>query len=211
MSEPLTPLEERVYHFLLDFLSENTFQPSVREIGKRFRIRSTKTVAEILQSIADKGFIERDITRSRGVRILGFSGAGRVQPVPVYERLSPDTPPFSREHCTRFVAVDRAFLPGTEALFVRADQSLKGRGILSGDLLLIDPTARAHEGDVVAVRREQEILVRVLSRRGSALVLLGTEPPHEEIALGPGDDFSIVGVAAGVFRPFTDRQEPVDD
>ena len=38
MAEPLTPTERRVYHYLLDFLSENTYQPSIREIGKRFRI-----------------------------------------------------------------------------------------------------------------------------------------------------------------------------
>ena len=57
MSDPLTPIERKVYHYLLDFLAENTYQPSVREIGRRLRIRSTKTVTEILQSLADKGYV----------------------------------------------------------------------------------------------------------------------------------------------------------
>jgi len=57
MPDPLTPLERKVYHYLIDFLAEHTYQPSVREIGQRFQIRSTKTVAAILQSIADKGYI----------------------------------------------------------------------------------------------------------------------------------------------------------
>ena len=60
MNDPLSPLERRVYHYLLDFLAQNTYQPSVREIGRRFRIKSTKTVAEVLQALADKGFIERE-------------------------------------------------------------------------------------------------------------------------------------------------------
>ena len=60
MPEPLTQIEQRVYHYLLDFLCDNTYQPSVREIGKQFQIKSTKTVSELLQSLADKGYIERD-------------------------------------------------------------------------------------------------------------------------------------------------------
>jgi hypothetical protein len=46
MSDPLTPIERKVYHYLLDFLAENTYQPSVREIGRRLRIKSTKTVTD---------------------------------------------------------------------------------------------------------------------------------------------------------------------
>ena len=60
MTEPLTPLERRVYHYLIDFLAENTYQPSIREIAKKFRIKSTKTVSDLLASLSQKGFIERD-------------------------------------------------------------------------------------------------------------------------------------------------------
>src|SRR5918997_2258637 len=88
MAEPLTPIERRVYHFLLDFLAENTYQPSIREIGKKFRIKSTKTVSDLLQSLSAKGYIERDPSRSRGVRIVGYSGPTRVQTPPYYDRVS---------------------------------------------------------------------------------------------------------------------------
>ncbi len=52
MSEPLTPVERKVYQYLIDFLAENTYQPSIREIGKRFRIKSTKTVSDLLHALA---------------------------------------------------------------------------------------------------------------------------------------------------------------
>ena len=68
MAEPLTQLERRVYHWMIDFLAENTYQPSVRDIAARFRIKSTKTVSDLLHSLANKGYIERDESRSRGVR-----------------------------------------------------------------------------------------------------------------------------------------------
>ncbi|HEY8309864.1 MAG TPA: MarR family transcriptional regulator, partial [Gemmatimonadaceae bacterium] len=71
MPEVLSAIEQKVYHYLLDFLTTHTYQPSVREIGKRFRIKSTKTVSELLHSLERKGYIERDPSRSRGVRLLG--------------------------------------------------------------------------------------------------------------------------------------------
>ena len=52
MPEPLTKIERRILNYLVDYLKENTYQPSIREIGKRFGIKSTKTVSEHLQSLA---------------------------------------------------------------------------------------------------------------------------------------------------------------
>src|SRR5579863_3486387 len=92
MAEPLTPIERKVYHYLIDFLAENTYQPSIREIGKRFRIKSTKTVSDLLQSLAEKGYIERDPSRSRGVRLIGYAVAGRSRPVAVYGKIHAGEP-----------------------------------------------------------------------------------------------------------------------
>src|SRR5512143_90056 len=111
MNDPLTPLERRVYHYLIDYLAEHPYQPSVREIARRFRIRSTKSVAELIESLANKGFVERPDGRSRGVRLIGYSSIGRTQPVPVYERVNADEPYLSDKNRSRFVAMDRAFLP----------------------------------------------------------------------------------------------------
>ena len=60
----------------------------MREIGKRFRIKSTKTVSDLLHSLARKGYIERDPSRSRGVQLLGYQGSRRTQPVPFYGKIA---------------------------------------------------------------------------------------------------------------------------
>ncbi len=52
MAEALTQLEGSVYKYLLDFTAEHTYQPSIRDIGKQFQIKSTKTVSDLLQSLA---------------------------------------------------------------------------------------------------------------------------------------------------------------
>lgn len=201
MHDPLTPIERRVYHYLLDFLAEHTYQPSVREIGRRLRIPSTKTVTEILQRLADKGFVEREHGRSRGVKIVGFSAIGGVQPVPLYARVNPVHPYLAAENRERHVAVDRSLVLTDDTFMLRAtDQEMAARGILQGDLLLVSPSTRANDGDLVVARVGGRVLCRLIGHLG-AVLSLGTGVPGElEVFLGPSDDFAVLGVVTSVIR-----------
>ena len=210
MPESLTAIERRVYHYLLDFLAENTYQPSVREIGRRFHLRSTKTVVDILQSLALKGYIERRAGRSRGVRLLGYSSIGQTQPVPLYASINSAEPVLSDDHRVRFIAMDRSFVPADDAFFLRmADDGMVDRGIQPGDLVLVNPSARAREGEAVAARLGTEVLVRTLSHRGALLALTPAASgyDHSELTLGPGDDFAILGTVATVLRPCREHEK----
>ena len=184
MTQPLTAMERRVYEYLLDFTAENTFQPSIREIGKRFRIKSTKTVSDILQALASKGYIERDASRSRGVRLLGFSGSARSMPVPLYNRLhvgEPATVPDFREG---FLTIDRRFVPSERAFFLRVSgDALSGAGIVDGDYVMVNPEGTPADGDVVA------------ARDGDATTIARHRMGHD----------GVVGTICGVFRPMFDR------
>lgn len=207
MPELLTPIERKVYHYLIDFLTENTYQPSVREIGREFRIKSTKTVSEILQSLANKGYIERDSSRSRGVRLLGYENSIRVQPVPYYGRIAAGEPALLPENRKGFVTVDRRFLPDDQCFVLKIQgNSMIGCGVLDGDYVLISPSQETVDGDMVAVRIGDEATVKTLSRRADRTVLVPANPEEDEIELSPGDDFAIVGKVCGVFRPFQEME-----
>ena len=206
MSEPLTPVERKVYHYLLDFLAENTYQPSIREIGKRFRIKSTKTVSDILGALAAKGYIERDPSRSRGVRLKGFAALGGTQPVPYYGRIHAGEPALLPEHQEGHITMDRRFVPNEQAYFMKIKgDSMIGRGINHGDFVMVNPAAEAQDGDVVAARLGEEATVKTLTHRGDQVVLEPANPEEREIEVKPTDDFAVLGVVSGIFRPFFDR------
>jgi repressor LexA len=207
MAEPLTPIERRVYQYLIDFLAENTYQPSIREIGKRFRIKSTKTVSDLLQSLAEKGYIERDPSRSRGVRIIGFQSVGGTQPVPYYGKIAAGEPATLPEHRVGFVSIDRRFVPSEQTYFLRAKgDSMVGKGILDGDYLLVNPAAQAAEGDIVAARIGEEATVKTLTHRDGTIVLRPENPAESEIVVQPEADLAILGVVCGVFRAYYDEE-----
>lgn len=202
MPEPLTPIERNVYHYLIDFLAENTYQPSVREIGRRFQIKSTKTVADILRSLALKGYVQRQGGRSRGLRLVGYSALGGTQPVPLYSRLNATEPVVDEGNRERFVAMERVFVPTDDAFFVRvADDAMAARGLRAGDLVLVNPAARAHDGEPVVARVGPAVLVRLVEHHGPVVELTAPDAGHMPIRLGPADDFAIVGTVAGVVRP----------
>ena len=206
MAEPLTPIERKVYQYLIDFLTENTYQPSIREIGRKFRIKSTKTVSDLLQSLTQKGFIERDPSRSRGVRILGYSGPMRTQPVPYYGRIHAGEPALLPESREGYITFDRRFVPGEDAFLLRVKgDSMTGRGIVEGDFVMISPSAPAGEGDVIAARLGEEATVKTLTHRDGTIVLQPANPKEREIVVHDSDDFAVLGVVCGIFRPFFDR------
>lgn len=204
MPEQLSAIERKVYDYLLDFLTEHTYQPSVREIGRAFHIKSTKTVSEILQAIARKGYIERDPSRSRGVLLLGYRGTRRAMPVPYYTRFA-DNGALAPEHRAGYITVDRRFLPDEQVFFVKACGSgLADHGVLDGDYLLVDPASSPHEGEIAVSSAGSHPTVGVVGHRGAASVL---EPASASVATASPP---LVGRVCGVFRPFQEREdEPV--
>ena len=209
MPDALTDIERKVYHYLLDFLTANTYQPSVREIGKRFHIKSTKTVSEILQSLANKGHIERDPARSRGVRLLGYSGVQRVLPVAYYGRIHAGEPALLPENRAGFITVDRRFAPSDDVFFLKVTgDSMIGRGIHDGDYVMVDPAATPQENDIIAARLGEDAAVKVLTHHDGTVVLVAANPAERDIVVQPSDDFSVLGKVCGVFRPFYEMDKP---
>lgn len=209
MAEPLTQIERQVYHYLIDFLAQNTYQPSIREIARKFRIKSTKTVSDLLHALEAKGYIERDESRSRGVRILGFQASAFTQPVPYYGSIHAGEPALVPELRKFFITVDRRFVPSDDVFFLKVKgDSMTGRGILDGDYVMVTPAARAKDGDIVAARLKGEATVKTLSHRGANIVLEPANAGERTIEVGPGDDFSVLGVVCGVFRPFYEQEPP---
>ena len=205
MAEQLTKLESSVYHYLLDFTAENTYQPSIRDIGKQFKIKSTKTVSDLLQSLARKGYIERDPARSRGVNLLGFGAAMRTQPVPFYGRIHAGEPALIPEHRQGFITLDRRFIPSDEVFFLKVKgDSMVGRCITEGDFVLVNPRQEPKDNDIVAARLGEEATVKTYRKRNGAVVLEAANPAERDITIQPGTDFGVLGVVSAVFRPSFD-------
>lgn len=163
MSDVLTPVERRIYHYLVDYLKRETYQPSIREIGSKFGIRSTKTVTEHLQSLQKKGYLDRMPSRSRALRILGLNLSPDTYTIPVY-RAAGNGPGDEVE--ARY-DIDRALACSPDCFLVRVSGlRLESFGILDGDMILVQPSAEIRESELAVFDRDGALELEVGQRSG---------------------------------------------
>lgn len=206
MPEALTKIERRILNYLVDYLKDNTYQPSIREIGKRFGIKSTKTVSEHLQSLADKNFIERDASRSRGVKILGMNLSPSVASVPLYGQIAAGVPVLLREDVLEEFEFDRKLVGSADAFLLQVKgDSMTGMGISEDDMVLVEPVDESdlQNGDIVAARVDGDATVKRYFANGGKVVLEPANPAYAPILVHEHNDFTVLGRVSGLYRRFT--------
>ncbi len=201
MANYLTKLENAVYRYLLDYTAQNTYQPSIRDIAKQFDIKSTKTVADILHALAEKGCIERDPARSRGVKLVGFSPVHGALAIPCYNSVSTGDAALTPSNRTGFINLDRRLISSEKVFIFLVDNgSVRSRAILPGDFVLVDPDCEPRTGDVVLCRLGTKPIIRVLQLENSSTTLVSDEVSEPPLILTVGTDFRVLGVVTGSFR-----------
>lgn len=76
MAKGLTQRQADIYSFIVEFLEENQFPPTVREIADQFGIKSTNGVAEHIKALIRKGYLVKAGNKNRALRPVvrdGFS------------------------------------------------------------------------------------------------------------------------------------------
>ncbi len=208
MQDTLSKMERRILDYIVDYLRRNTYQPSIREIGKKFGIKSTKTVSEYLQALADKGYIEREASRSRGVKIVGLQlhDPSNSVSVPLYGRIAAGQPALVRDEVSEEFAVDPRMGGSPDAFFLEVEgDSMQGLGIFEGDLVLVEPVRQEdlQNGDVVAARLGGAGTVKRYFARDGQIVLEPANTDFAPILVHEYDDFTVLGRVSGLFRRFT--------
>jgi repressor LexA len=197
--EPLTEIERKILDFMVQYLRANTYQPSIREIGERFGIKSTKTVSEHLQALAEKGCLERDPSRSRGVKILGVDLSADTVAVPCYGGLG-DAESQSAE---TYVALDRQLGGVSGSFLVRAAAGdLALLGVTEGDLLLIAPATLddVDDGAVIVAEVGDASTFHRLARNGRGLQLEALQPGGGTTLVEDAEELRILGRVTGFYR-----------
>ncbi|PKO70915.1 MAG: hypothetical protein CVU20_09265 [Betaproteobacteria bacterium HGW-Betaproteobacteria-14] len=85
--------------------------------------------------------------------------------------------------------------------FVRVKgQSMTGAGISDGDLLVVDRSLEAGDGDIVVAVVDGELTIKRLSRRGSHVRLLAEHPGFAPIEFKDGQELTVWGVVTSIVR-----------
>lgn len=195
----LSEIEHKILDFMVQYLRANTYQPSIREIGQRFGIKSTKTVSEHLQALADKGYLERDPSRSRGVKILGVDLSNQTVSIPCFSQI----PQGKGDKAEFSLSVDRRLAGDRGGFFVRAGSAeLALLGIQEGDYVLVEPASAAEveDGAVVVASLGSGSRFHRFSRNGAGVQLTALKVGGETTSIQDEARLQLVGRVTAFYR-----------
>lgn len=69
---PLTPRQGQLLRFIIEYIRENMFGPTVDEMGVHLGIRSTNGVTCYTDALIRKGYITAIKGSARSIRVLGL-------------------------------------------------------------------------------------------------------------------------------------------
>ena len=200
--EHLSPQRAAVLAFLQRELAAGR-GPSLAEIALAFGFASRNAAQKHVQALVADGLLEQATGRSRGLRLPG--GPVDLLPLPVLGRVAAGQPigadiGLDNGLEDRLWLDRRLFSPTPDYLLKVQGDSMIDDGILDGDLIGVQRSADARDGQTVIARIDGELTIKRLQRNARRLRLLPRNPAHAPIEIARGQDFAIEGVYCGLVR-----------
>jgi repressor LexA len=206
MTRGLTDKQERILNFIIDYLDENGYPPSIREIGNAFGISSLRGVTVHLDALERKGYIKRAST-SRSIRIIGrttnHSALNNVEFLPLLGTIAAGIPILATENVEQMVPVPHEIVRNIQGAFclrVQGD-SMINEHIMPRDLVVIKPESQAENGDLVAVLLGDEATVKRIHFQNGQVRLMPANPAYEPIVIDR-EDSRVIGKVIGLLRNY---------
>lgn len=208
-------MQQRIYQFILAYIAEHGYAPSVRDICDAVGLKSPSTVHFHLKNLAELGYIEKGAFKGRAIvpldRAVAKPEEKRAEPtvlavpelpakqVPIVGNVAAGSPILAQECIEDYLTFDTGGRDGEYfALRVRGE-SMLGLGILPGDLVVVHQQETARNGEIVVALLEDEATVKTFSRRDGRIWLLPANPDYQPI---DGTDCSIMGKVVAVVRQY---------
>ena len=194
----ITKKQHRVLETIREFLLDNDYSPSVRQLGQVLRL-APATVQQHLDALEKKGFIKRTGS-AYGVGLVDDEeGPRQIVSVPVLGQIAAGEPILAVEDREDSLQLPESMLGSGEfyALRVRG-RSMVEDHILDGDLVVIRRQQTAENGDVVvALLEDGAATLKRLYREDGRFRL---QPANAEMAPIYVDELQVQGKVTGIVR-----------
>jgi repressor LexA len=207
----LSERQRKILEFVRQYTDEMGYPPSIRDICRGCGISSTSVVDYNLKLLEREGYLRRDPDVSRGIDLVGRRADQRkLVRVPVMGQIAAGAPiPVPSSDTWQALDASEALelteelvrgRPDVYALRVKG-QSMIDALIEDGDIVLMEPTQTAENGQMVAawIKSQKETTLKKLYREGDRVRL---QPANAAMAplYFPADDVEVQGRVVGVIR-----------
>ena len=197
----LTKRQKEIFDFIGKYATKYGYPPTVREIGKAVGLHSSSTVHAHLSKLESLGVLRRDPSKPRALEVMVHRAKKAVRPsgLPLVGSVAAGSPILAEENIEDYLEVPDVVggEDGDYILRVRGE-SMKDAGILEGDFVVVRPTERARDGEiVVALVGDDEATVKRFFREKDRVRL---QPENKSMKPIRTRDLRLLGRVVGVFR-----------
>lgn len=211
MKNELTDRQKSIFEFIKNYINDNGYPPTYREIGYEFDISSTFGVKRHIDALIKKNYlsIAKNSNRTLSINEIHFDPSSsnkenQILELPIVGRVAAGQPILAEENIEGTFCVDKSLIGGKSncfALKVKGD-SMINAGIFEGDIVIINPQRDANNGEIIVALLGAEATLKRFEKKNNNFALIPENDNYERIGVSKNDDFSIVGKAIGVFRMY---------
>lgn len=192
-----------ILEYIKSQILERGFPPAVREICEAVSLKSTSSVHSHLETLEKNGYIRRDPTKPRAIEILddSFNLTRReMVNVPIVGQVAAGEPILAQENIENYFPIPTEFMPNNPTFLLKVKgESMINAGILDGDMVLVEQTSTASNGDMVVALIEDGATVKTFYKEEGIFRL---QPENDSMDPIIVKEVSILGKVIGVFRFF---------
>jgi len=200
----LTPRQQQILDFINAEVQAGRPAPTLREIARNFGFRAHRAAACHLAALRAKGFLEWQPAKARSLRST-FSPQprrARIADIPIFGSIPAGFAEKREQETEGCVSVDVesiGFKPTrtTFALRVNGD-SMIGRHIIGGDLVILEHGPEPREGEIVAALIDGATTLKTFLRKNGKPFLRAENPKYKNLI--PAEELVIQGVFRGLVR-----------
>lgn len=192
---------EEIYNYIKNFVDDNGFPPSVREIGEKFAIKSTSTVHYYLEKLRDRGLISQDANKKRAFSVMQTRSQSNY--VPLVGNVSAGTGILAIENIEGEFPLPLDIFAGKDLYMLRVEgDSMIEAGIADGDYVVVHSQNVAETGEIVVVLWQEKATVKRLHATAPNLVLHPENSNMTDIVITPEENPAIIGKVVGCIKKF---------
>ena len=203
--EKLTDKQTQILEYIRHEILAKGYPPSIREICQAVDLKSTSSVHAQLSSLEAKGYIRRDLTKSRSIEIIDddFSLTKReLVNIPIVGTVSCGQPILAEQNIEDYFPVPPEYIHNTnnQTFMLRVKgYSMINVGIYEKDLVIVEQCSSARNGEIVVALIEDSATVKTFYKENGYIRL---QPENDYMDPILVEHCEILGRVIGLFRNF---------
>ena len=201
--------QREILEYMKEEILSKGYPPSVREICSAVHLKSTSSVHAHLETLEKNGYIRRDPTKPRAIEIVddSFNLTRReLVNVPILGDVAAGQPLLAIDNIMGYFPLSPEFVNNKQTFMLHVKgESMINAGIFNGDLLVVEQTSVARNGEIIVALIDDSATVKTFYKEKDHIRLQPENDAMDPIIV---KDVTILGRVIGLYLSLIHISEP---